>query len=363
MNINRNNYEAFFLLYADKELTASERYAVEMFVKQNPDLEEEFTTLQQTVVIPDATIAFTHKDILFRKEAFIDYSNYEKKFLLYADNELAAQDRDATEKFVSENSTLQPAFMLLQQVTYHPDATIVFPDKRSLYKKEGVGRMIPFRWRALAAAVLLGIGLWTGISYVQSHQTKPRVAARQNIPAANNPVTTKDENAPSQNRVVRTEVHKRESERKAHKTDMNPVQQAPPELTVKNMLPADKKTEVSPVDQKNENTVVINEDPVTTRLVKPADNSLPSTDAVEPNSKTLTSPTALQNNYATPASYIGDADEKSENYVFYNVTAEEFRKSKIGNFLKKVKRAIAARLPLKNGQKIGNVEIAKDDQN
>ena len=362
MNINRNNYEAFFLLYADKELTASERYAVEMFVKQNTDLEEEFIMLQQTVVKPDTTIAFTHKDILFRKESFIDHGNYEEKFLLYTDNELNAQEREATQQFVSENPTLQPEFAFMQKVTYTADSAIVFPDKRSLYKKEEVARVIPFRWRALAAAVLLGIGLWTGINYVQTHQTKPGVAARQNIPAVNSPVTPKNVKAPAQNPLVKTDVHEKEPERKAPETDMNPVQQPPRELTVKN-IPLPVKKEVIPLDQKNENTVVMNEDPATTGLIKPTDNGLPATRTTEPADKTLASPTAVKNNYAIPASYMTEANEKSENYVFYNITAEEFRKSKIGNFLKKAKRAIAAKLPLKNGLKIGNVEIAKDDQN
>jgi hypothetical protein len=64
------------------------------------------------------------------------------------------------------------------------------------------------------------------------------------------------------------------------------------------------------------------------------------------------------------ASYIQDAEVKSENYVFYNITAEEFKKSKIGNFLKRVKRTIEKKIPLRNnGLKIGNVEIARDDQN
>src|SRR5688572_8237775 len=93
MNINRNNYEEYFLLYADKELSADEKSMVEMFVQQNPDLEEEFVMLQQSVVKPDNTITLD-KSSLFKKEAgqqeqYIDQSNYEEKFLLYTDNELS----------------------------------------------------------------------------------------------------------------------------------------------------------------------------------------------------------------------------------------------------------------------------------
>ena len=44
MIINRHNYEECFILYWDNELTASQKQAVENFVKENPDLQEEFKT-------------------------------------------------------------------------------------------------------------------------------------------------------------------------------------------------------------------------------------------------------------------------------------------------------------------------------
>ena len=117
------------------------------------------------------------------------------------------------------------------------------------------------------------------------------------------------------------------------------------------------------IEQKKED-VVVNEPPVNIQVIKTNELPQPINTIPEPNDKTVTRLPVLQNNnYAQPASYIADAEVKSENYVFYNITAEEFRKSKIGNFLKKVKRAIAGKIPLKNGLKIGTVEIAKDDQN
>jgi len=67
MEINRNNYETFFLLYLDRELNPSEMSEVEKFVNDNADLQKEFSLLHQTVLIPIETV-FDQKELLYRRE-------------------------------------------------------------------------------------------------------------------------------------------------------------------------------------------------------------------------------------------------------------------------------------------------------
>ena len=67
MDINRNNYETFFLLYLDRELNPSEMSEVEKFLTENADLQKEFSMLQQTILVPAQTV-FEQKELLFRKE-------------------------------------------------------------------------------------------------------------------------------------------------------------------------------------------------------------------------------------------------------------------------------------------------------
>ncbi|HSZ33696.1 MAG TPA: hypothetical protein VK772_10295 [Puia sp.] len=67
MDINRNNYESFFLLYLDRELSSTDKHEVEKFLIENSDLQKEFALLQQTMLIHDDTI-FEPKELLFREE-------------------------------------------------------------------------------------------------------------------------------------------------------------------------------------------------------------------------------------------------------------------------------------------------------
>ncbi|HUS02389.1 MAG TPA: hypothetical protein VMY77_11715 [Chitinophagaceae bacterium] len=382
MNINRNNYEEYFLLYADKELSADEKSLVEMFVQQNPDLEEEFVMLQQSVVKPDNTITLD-KSSLFRKEVlrqaqYINQDNYEEKFLLYTDNEMSLSEIEETEKFVLSNPSLQTEFTLLQQVKYEPDTSIVFPDKRLLYKNEDEGKVIPFNWRYLAAAILLGIGLWTGINYLpvrtghpggQKDKTEPGIVSRPatetKIVLPVKPVEQKD----VEKSLVKTDQAQKEPvqaiEKKQMDTRVTKLQQdvaVKQDKAVKNIQQVIIPGTTKLPEQKKE-VIVKNDLPVKS-------NELPqqirTTDNITSQStgKTITTSPAVQSNYAMPASYIAEEEVKSENYVFYNITTEEFRKSKVGNFLKKVKRAVERKIPFKNGGlKIGTVEIAKDIQN
>ena len=159
MKIDRHNYEEFFILYWDNELTAVQKQAVENFVNQNADLHEEFELLGETRFTPDINEQFKEKDFLLNS-SFINITNYEEQLLNYIDDEVTNEERKEVEKFVTINPVAQKELALLQKTKLQREAEISFPDKSVLYRREEKVRVISLTWFrvAVAAAIILIAG-------------------------------------------------------------------------------------------------------------------------------------------------------------------------------------------------------------
>lgn len=157
MQINRTNYENFFLLYVDGELSASEMQAVERFALENSDLAAELDALLETKLSEEDSISFIDKEILYRTASnVINEINYEEQFLLFLDNELTEQENQQTKAFLAAHPELQPAFDQLQQ-TKLPEETLSFGDRSVLYQKEESKPVVIAWWRMAVAAALIGL--------------------------------------------------------------------------------------------------------------------------------------------------------------------------------------------------------------
>jgi len=163
--ITRNNYEEFFLLYVDNELSPADRQVVERFVDEHPDLKEELELLLQCRIIPDEIPSFSGKEQLLRSASLVNLNNYEAWFLLYIDNELDAPSRQAVIDFVRQHPEKNIELQQLQRTVNTPDLNIVFPNKELLYRTEEAPARsrkiawLPFARMAAAALILGAVGL------------------------------------------------------------------------------------------------------------------------------------------------------------------------------------------------------------
>ena len=167
MIIDRHNYEEFFILYWDDELNASQKQAVENFVNENPDLQDEFRLLGETRFVPDKNVHFEEKEFLLNSSS-VNITNYEEQLLNYIDDELNNNERKEVEKLAARLPVIQKELLLLQKTKLQPDTEVIFPDKSILFRREENAdsyrhRVISMTWFriAVAAAIILIAGFVT----------------------------------------------------------------------------------------------------------------------------------------------------------------------------------------------------------
>ena len=179
MNIDRNNYEIYFLDYLEGRLTAEETAGLLLFVKENPDLKALIEDEEWISLDPDKAIDFYPKFALKRETNEVDESgltdigslpgnavistsginarNYEEFMVRYHENDLNDSEKSALADFLKDNPSLIREFELFENTLLKADTAISYP------YKSGLKRNIIKRYRtkkvlaiiSMAASVLL----------------------------------------------------------------------------------------------------------------------------------------------------------------------------------------------------------------
>jgi anti-sigma factor RsiW len=359
VNINRHNYEEFFLLFADNELCAADRKAVEIFVAENPDLKKELQLLLQTVSSID-DVVFENKEQLLKPAV----TSLQEQLLLHIDDELAAAEKQQLLQLINTDDAAAKELALLQQTKLQPDTAIVFTNKKELYRKEE-GRVVRIAWwRAAAAAVLLGFGIWGALTLI-----KPEKPAETTTSSTSGTPAKAGIQAAS---VIVNTVNTAPINTVAVKTNNTATAQKKNNLPVTDYVVKQQKT---PVVNDN-NTVVKKED---NNLPKPLYNNINSnnrnetiTSTVTPineetgnaesgaaNNVTSLTPinTGVVNGYAVNASFTGQNSNETEDP---GADENKSKRTRLGGFMRKVKRLVerTANVKTGNGIKVAGFDIA-----
>lgn len=361
MNINRNNCEEFFLLYADNELSAAQRAQVEDFVKENPDLASELKMFCKTVLAPEPLITLKDKSGLYKESAFISNDNKEEIFILYQDNELNIDEQAATEKFLADNPLSQQLFAALAASRLQPEL-ISFGNKASLYRKEHNSRVVPMFWRAAAAIILILLAVYGVISYKDksgNNDVAIKLPASERQKLATPVIKQQTETSSKDNLAIKPVTKDLEVNSTDVQTRKKELVKSDDRNKTKNIPEQDKSQIVE--QQPVQDEYAVNQLPAVTNQVGTERIKPPSTDYAVANNKQLQLPETELTNHAADALQASYKEEesKNDNYVFYNISEEKFKKSKVGIFLRKAKRVVTRNTFLSGSKgKIANVDVA-----
>jgi len=161
--IDITNYETWFLLYADNELSAEEKATVLSFVQQHPTLQQEFDVILQLRFRPAEIQHQISKESFFSipMEANMQAALEEHHLLLsYIDGELSFIEVAEVENRLRNDVAFLASYKQLSILKLESDHSIVHPNKIALYKRE---KTVAFGWKrslAAAASLIIAAGLF-----------------------------------------------------------------------------------------------------------------------------------------------------------------------------------------------------------
>lgn len=148
MQIDRNNYEVYFLDYLEGRLTTEETAALLLFADENPDLKELIVGEEMISLVPDDNISFSPKSALKKKTvtgiesevSALDHNvvseitakNYEDFMVRYYENDLNDSEKSELANFMKDSPTYIKEFEILRNTLLKPDTHIVYPYKSRL---------------------------------------------------------------------------------------------------------------------------------------------------------------------------------------------------------------------------------------
>lgn len=181
--ITRTNYEEYFLLYIDDELTAAEKAAVEKFAAANPDLQAELDILLNTK-LPAEEVYMADKQSLLAANMLTN--DLDEALLLYIDDELPATERHIVAQKIESDKAIQLQYQQVQKAKLDKSETIVFPYKKELYRTKPSRRIVYWTLRVAAAIVLIAGGALLFWQQSPNSTTPPSIAQHTTGPIQQN---------------------------------------------------------------------------------------------------------------------------------------------------------------------------------
>lgn len=180
--INRHNIEEWMLLYADNELSETDKSSVERFISQQPDLEEEFQTLLELRLVPEEKINTTFLSSLYVEETALSQEDI-TAIIDYADNEGSIGERSKTEENIAANPKGEVFYKSITNSILQPERHIIFRNKKLLYRKDRPASFtinMTFLMRAAAVLLLIAGGVWMSIQFNREEPIVKNTGESQN---------------------------------------------------------------------------------------------------------------------------------------------------------------------------------------
>lgn len=243
MQINRNNYGAFFLDYAENTLDEAGRQNLARFLEQNPDLQDEFFEFENIGLEPDTNIVFDQKSKLKHLEIFdfgpINQENYETWIIAFLEGDLSKKELLVFEAFRAKNVLIEKEIASFKLTFLKSKTSIVFPDKELIKRNIEISfkRKIIWYSASVAAVLMIAFGVFRLLEVPISD------ASNQQARIIEEPINPKNTQSETKTEIATNEIVNQSGEIE------NPLK----DLSAKKIEPLEKPNQYVAVDNQDGN--------------------------------------------------------------------------------------------------------------
>jgi hypothetical protein len=155
MKPDRSNYEIWFIDWLDGNLNEIEIEYLKAFLKDNPDLQEEFNDLALVTIQPSEMIFSRKKDLVKPAESYTEWQ-FDNLCIAFLENDLTHLQRDELKEIIDHDEKKRKQFELYQKLKLKP-LQVTFKRKSTVKKLTAGQKVLRWSFTGLSAAATIAI--------------------------------------------------------------------------------------------------------------------------------------------------------------------------------------------------------------
>jgi hypothetical protein len=159
MQIDRSNYEIWFIDWLDGNLDSSQVEQLKLFLDKNPDLREEFNDMTPLALVPSGS-SYPNKVQLKKSLSDISLSQFEYLCAAYLENDLSESQQAELKEITYQDPDKKKTFDLILKTRLYP-ANISYEHKNRLLKRTAFQKVIRLAAIGLSAAATIALIITT----------------------------------------------------------------------------------------------------------------------------------------------------------------------------------------------------------
>jgi hypothetical protein len=181
MNINRSNYESYFIDYIDGNLPDDLVDDLLDFLDRNPDLAGELNAVR-SLTLEAQPGSFEGKEDLYKNENEVPDS-FEMQAIAYLEGDLKEANKKQFLNEIADDPVKQQTLHVLQKTKLYPDLLIDYPNKKELLHSKN--KAIYLWAMRVAAMLLVFFSVWALVPRKQNTGPVTRLAEQITNPQVN----------------------------------------------------------------------------------------------------------------------------------------------------------------------------------